>query len=115
MDPGENIKVNVRSIEDRNEGFELNRNDNILKLRQLSGERFRGTCTVLSFVEIETNSILLLFRGKALKDDQTISNCNISNGDTVLLVKRQHVEQRLISILSVIRSSCKPTTSDSSC
>lgn len=42
MGPGENIKINVRSIEDRNESFELKPSDNILKLRQLASERFRG-------------------------------------------------------------------------
>ena len=44
MDSGENIRINVRSIEDRNESFELDRSDNILKLRQLASERFREAC-----------------------------------------------------------------------
>ena len=44
MDSGENIRINVRSIEDRNESFELSRSDNILKLRQLASERFREIC-----------------------------------------------------------------------
>lgn len=35
---------------------------------------------------------MLLFRGKVLKDDQTISSCNISSDDTVLLVVRKKPE-----------------------
>lgn len=35
---------------------------------------------------------LLLFRGRVLKDDQTISSCNINPNDTVLLVIHKHEE-----------------------
>lgn len=46
MDSGEIIRINVRSIEDRNESFELSRSDNILRLRQLASERFRELCMI---------------------------------------------------------------------
>lgn len=35
---------------------------------------------------------LLLFRGRVLKDDQTIRSCNINSNDTVLLVVHKHEE-----------------------
>ena len=43
-------------------------------------------------VDVDLAEILLLFRGRILNDDQTISSCNIASEDTILLVVRQRSE-----------------------
>ena len=47
MEPEDSIKVNVRSMEERNESFELHSSDRVQQLRQLASERFRKLFVLL--------------------------------------------------------------------
>ena len=58
-----------------------------------------------NMLEIELNDILLLFRGRVLKDEQTINQCNITANDTVLLVVHKNPEESRMIIQLLIRSS----------
>ena len=62
---------------------------------------------VIGFImlEIELDDILLLFRGRVLKDEQTISQCNIAANDTVLLVVHKKPEESRMIIQLLILSS----------
>ena len=62
---------------------------------------------VIGFImlEIDLDDILLLFRGRVLKDEQTISQCNIAANDTVLLVVHKKPEESRMFIQLLILSS----------
>ena len=56
---------------------------------------------IFNALEVDLDDILLLFRGRVLKDEQTISQCNITANDTILLVVHKKPEEsRMIFLCS---------------
>ena len=76
------ITVNVRSMDDKKESVSIRPTDLVSKLKEIVYTKF----------QVSVEEQLLLFRGRVLKDDQTISSCNINPNDTVLLVIHKHEE-----------------------
>ena len=50
-------------------------------------------------IDVDLEEELLLFRGRILKDDQTISSCNIASEDTILLVVRKRPEAGMLVLV----------------
>ena len=51
-------------------------------------------------IDVDLEEELLLFRGRILKDDQTISSCNIAPEDTILLVVRKRPEDGMLVLVN---------------
>ena len=51
-------------------------------------------------IDVNLEEELLLFRGRILKDDQTISSCNIASEDTILFVVRKRPEDGMVVLVN---------------
>lgn len=87
------ISVFVRSMDERKEELKIKPSDSIGNFRTKVHDIFRIFMKCILQLDIEQNEIYLLFRGRKLEDNQTIASCNISDGDTVLLVKKMTPQQ----------------------
>ncbi|KAK8831324.1 hypothetical protein WA577_001430 [Blastocystis sp. JDR] len=86
----EEISIRVKSMDDRVETIAIKLTDMVSILREKVHTKF----------DIPMEEITLLFRGRVLKDDQTVQSYKVERDNTILLVRRRRQENgRPITVL----------------
>ncbi|KAK8819735.1 hypothetical protein WA556_002722, partial [Blastocystis sp. ATCC 50177/Nand II] len=81
----EEISIRVKSMDDRVETIAIKLTDMVSILREKVHTKF----------DIPMEEITLLFRGRVLKDDQTVQSYKVERDNTILLVRRRRQENEV--------------------
>ena len=95
----EEISIRVKSMDDRVETIAIKLTDMVSILREKVHTKFGSGGALRGGVDIPMEEITLLFRGRVLKDDQTVQSYKVERDNTILLVRRRRQENGVFCLL----------------